>query len=268
MLLHPHFIKFEKPKNELYLTFSAVVDEKNNKYILNIQKKIIKIVKEEEMLKDLGIEEERKCLYKRIKREDRFIYKYTPKRLHFSIFNFVTYNIVDLVKFEDERKIIESTIDFEKLKNEAKKFKDNFSTKLLNKDNLIEVKIGGIYLSGGIDGSLTLKAFPIKPSFFEKLKKITETKIKEMAKRDLPISDDVKIKACPEKNYQYFALNIFRFIDRNDPPPFNQGGSFYKKIEKINKDIKEKKPIIKMKPCIIISDPYLANESPELKADC
>lgn len=255
--LHPHFIKFEKPKNELYLTFSAIVDEKCRSRILKIQDKIEKIIKKEEFLKDLGIEKERKGLNKRIARGDRFIYKYPTESLHFSIVNFATYNIISLQDFDNARKIIEKTTNFKKLKTKIK----DFTTILLK---FRKVKIRRIYLSAGIENSLALNAFPDNKDFFEILEKEGECIKKKMAK-DL-INNDFKIKAYPKENFRYFALNIFRFIDRKEFT-FNQRGSFYKKIEEeINLKLKKNPIVIKTESCIVISDPYLANDKPQI--DC
>lgn len=266
MFLHPHFIKFEKPKNELYLTFSAVVKDNEKNKILKIQKNVAKIIKKEKTLGDLEIEEKRDGLYKRIERGDRFVYKYPLDRLHFSMVNFATYdirkNIVSLQDFDKAREFIENTANFRGLKKKIKNFKKLFLKSLEGKS--IKVEIRRVYLSGGIEGSLALNAFPIKEKFFENLDRITENKIKEIDSEDLPLPHNIEIKAHPKKNYKYFALNIFRFIDRNDNH-FNQGGSFYKKIEKINKDFK--RFTIKMKPRIVVSDPYLANNEPT-KIDC
>ncbi len=269
MLLHPHFIKFEKPENRLSLSFSAVAKKEDRKRISDIQKEIKKIVKKEEMLKDLGIEEEREGLYKRIKRGDRFIYKYPPESLHFSIVNFATYdtgkNAVSLRDFDDVRKNIEDTANFEKLRANIEIFKGSFLREVLENNEFIDVQIGRIYLPAGIEGSLALNAFPKTKCFFTNLGKIVEETRKRMDTEKLPVSHNLKIKAYSEKNYQYFALNIFRFIDR-DENHFNQGGTFYKKVEKINSS--GKFPFkLKMKPCIVISDPYLANDEPA-KIDC
>jgi hypothetical protein len=262
-LLHPHFIKFEKPKNELNFTFSAVVDKKENKRILDIQKETIKIIKKEEMLKDLEIEKKRNGFYKRIARGDRFIYKYPSDRLHFSIVNFTTYDIISLKDFDKARGAVEKTTNFRKLKTKIKNFKKLFLQSLENKFK--EVMIRRIYLPAGIEGSLALNAFPTKKEFFINLEKIVKETRKKMNTKELPISHNLEIKAYPKENYQYFALNIFRFIDRDDIP-INRKDNFYKKIEKVNSKLKKNPIKIKMKPCIVISDPYLANDKPQI--DC
>lgn len=267
MLVDPHFIKFEKPKNELYLTFSAVIKKEDNECILNIQKTIIKIVKEEKILKDLGIEEERKDLYGRIEKGDRFIYKYPRDKLHFSIVNFATYKIVSLDRFEKARDSISHTINFEKLKDEVCNFEKLFNEEVSK--NEFKVEIRRIYLPSGVEDSLALNAFSLGGRFFKNLKSIvglTENKINQNQ-----ISHEIEIKAYPKDDFQYFALNMFRFIDSENKPEkerfLDRCRGFYKKIEDINKDIKIFPFTIKMKPCIVISDPYLANKEP-YKIDC
>ena len=139
-LLHPHFIKFEKPKNELNLTFSARVVEKGEKKILDFfQKEIENIIKKQKMLKDIEIEDSLGSLRKRIKRGDRFIYRYPPRRLHFSIVNFATYEIRNLSKFNEVSKKIKEKANFESLKDKIEEFKGQFQKS-------IKVKIEGIYL--------------------------------------------------------------------------------------------------------------------------
>lgn len=257
-MLHPHFIKFEKPKNNLYLTFSAVVDSNSRKILLDIQDKVEEIIKKSDGLKCVDLEKTKEGLYKKISGQNRFIYRYPGDTLHFSILNFATYNIVTLCNFEGARKIIKNTANFRELIKEIKKFKNSFTKKVE------KVRIERIYLPGGIEGSLALSVLPvtINGKLFEDLNSIKKNTEREMNKK--LISHDLKIKAYPEGDCKYFALNIFRFIDKDDTL-LDQGGSFYQEIEKINQEIK--KETIKIKPCIVISDPYLANNEPT-KIDC
>jgi len=269
MLLDPHFIKFEDPKRELYLTFSAVVDKKGSEYISNIQKKIREIMEKEEILKDLEIKEGIEDLHGRIERRDRFIYQYPKDRLHFSIVNFATYEIVYLDKFDEARNNISHTINFEDLEKEVCNFKKLFNEEISKDEFMVEIK--RIYLPAGVKDSLTLNAFPfpLEDGFFKNLKRIRGLTKKKINKEQ--ISHEIEIKAYPKDDFQYFALNMFRFIDSNNIPEkerfLSKAEGFYKKIEKINKDLKEKKPIIKMEPCIVVSDPYLANKKP-WNTDC
>ncbi len=78
-LLHPHFIKCEKPKSELNLTFSAMVKVNGEKKISKIQKVVENVIKKQEMLKGIEMEDKPRGLYKRIRRGDRFICKYPSK---------------------------------------------------------------------------------------------------------------------------------------------------------------------------------------------
>jgi hypothetical protein len=142
---------------------------------------------------------------------------------------------------------------------------DLYKTSSLLENKFKEVMIRRIYLPAGIEGSLALNAFPTKKEFFINLEKIVKETRKKMNTKELPISHNLEIKAYPKENYQYFALNIFRFIDRDDIP-INRKDNFYKKIEKVNSKLKKNPIKIKMKPCIVISDPYLANDKPQI--DC
>lgn len=255
MFLHPHFIKFEKPKNELNLTFSAMVDSEDIKAILDIQDKIKKIIEKSDELKYINVEETTDGLYKKIFNQNRFIYKYPQHTFHFSIVNFATYDIVALNKFESAREIIEKTDNFNNLKTAVKGFKDNLIKKI-SKDN-IEVRIEKIYLPGGIENSLTLNVSPVDGNFFTDLK-TTKADTEKTINENL-IYHDLKIKAYPDEDYRYFALNVFRFIDKNNTP-LNEAGIFYQGLEKINKEIKKEN--LRMKLCIVVSDPYLANNNP------
>ena len=66
-LLHPHFIKCEKPKSELNLTFSAMVKVNGEKKISKIQKVVENVIKKQEMLKGIEMEDKPRGLYKRIR---------------------------------------------------------------------------------------------------------------------------------------------------------------------------------------------------------
>jgi len=62
---------------------------------------------------------------------------------------------------------------------------------------------------------------------------------------------------------QYFALNVFRLIDREEGL-FNLNESLCEKMKEINDGLDENPITIKMKLGVVVSDPYLANKCPEL----
>jgi hypothetical protein len=257
-MLHPNFIQFEKPKNELYLTLSAVVSKGDQKTIKNIQNKIEGFVKKSDKLKYLAIESKVKDLHDKITEgEDRFIYRYPLHTLHSSIINLATYTNISFKDFEKSRKIIQNTDNFKKLYQRNKHI-NNF----LKKYKSIEVTIKRIYLPAGIENSLALNIFPKEKTLFDELEKTRKEIEKKLNKEKNPISHNVEIKAFPKKNHQYLALNIFRFIDR-EKFLINEGGTFYSKIEEINSKLTEIE--IKMNPCLVVSDPYLSNDDPKIE---
>lgn len=276
-MLDPHYIKFENPKRELYLTFSARIKNNPGKQrVLDIQEEVRGIIKKRKNLKGLEIERTRENLYRLIEKKEegehkgnRFIYQYPKDRLHFSIVNFAVYKIVCFNRFEKARGNIEKTNNFKSLLKEAfnfqRLFNEVFNKKISKKG--FRVRVERIYLPGGIENSLALNVFPVDPpNFFKKLDSIV--KLVKINLDEKLISHQIKIKAYPENNYRYFAMNIFRFIDsRNvsEEKRFLPGmKNFYRELKKINNSIKKSPFEIKGEPQIVISDPYLANKNPYL----
>ena len=263
-MLRPDYIKFEKPKNELYLTFSAIPCKDSIENILDIQKDIEGIIKNNKGLKCIDFLNKKEDLHKRISNlyRGKFIYRYPKDTFHFSIVNFATYDIVSLNDFEIARKNIERTDNFIELREEIKNFKKRFEAVVLeNKSNEFTVEIRRIFLPGGIENSLALNVFPTDENFFKNLECITKEAEGRINKKFL--THDLKIKAHPEKSPAYFVLNLFRFIDKEES--YFEQQNFYEEIEKINKNLKENFIKIKAKIRIVVSDPYLSNPNPWIK---
>lgn len=163
--------------------------------------------------------------------------------------------------FDEEKKDIKETENFKRIREEIiPEFKNLFDEKV-NKESF-NVEIKRIYLPGGIEKSLALNVVPQSKCFFKCLEEISEGIKGKMNKKW--IDHDFKIKAYPEKDYQYFALNIFRFISNIENDIIHaENENFYKEFKKVKiKNKKEEKITIKMKTIAVISDPYLAKHEP------
>lgn len=255
-MLHPNYIKFEKPKHELYLTYNAIADDGSKSMISEIQQNIEDIIKGSNELKDIEFIEDEPTLYNQIRNHNRFIYKYPLSTLHISITNFVTYNILNLQDFDNASNVIQKTSNFLKLLEVARSFEKFFLNEIINHNKPLTFIIKRLYLSGGIENSLSLSVFPLDQNFFVSLERIS-IEAKKMLDNEY-ISHNLEIKAYPFNNRKYFALNIFRFID-NENANINQLGSFYGAIDEINFDFKE--TAINMIPQLVISDPYFAKNT-------
>lgn len=256
-LLHPNYLKFEKPKNELYLTLSALVDKSYYSEIVRIQNRITSIISKHALTKKIVLVRNCNQLVNDFRSVGRLIYIYPKERLHISIFSLATYNIVNLHEFDTAREVIEDTPNFNKLKRIIIGFKDDFTRQILSNNEEINVKIKGLFLPAGLEGSISLSVFPNSSGFsynLNKFKKHVQTQLdKEL------LANEFKIKAYPEQTPQYFALNIFRFID-NAEYVTNIGPEFYSQLRSVSEIIEEKPIDINMIPCITISDPYLSNK--------
>lgn len=256
IFLHPNFIKFEKPENKLFLTVSALIKKEYRKDILDIQNRIEKIIKEKTNLKNLSIEKDKDNLsYNKIINRGDFIYRYPEDTFHFSIANFLTYNIVE-ENFNDSKEIIREDNTFKSALEKARNFKNKLGTET------IKTEIKRIYIPGGIESSIAVNVFP-EQSFLEKLKEKRKFMETELVK-DL-IYNDFGIKAYPQDNFQYFALNIFRFISKKESKMKNK--NLRNELLEINKNLNKNPITAEFKINIVISNPYLSNKNPTFKED-
>jgi len=241
-------IVFERPKGKTYLTLSVKLKDSLNietknqetferikKYQNRIQKEIKKEIKNIRSKKSFKIaytvEELKSALKDRNKR--KIIYKYPEEQLHFSLVNFLTYDVENN----------------EEIYKEIKKIKTGIKnvTNSLNQET--EANIERIYVPevGVIKDSIALNIYPKNQNFFKELKKIegkTKQKLLELKLQDNNV--EVKCHKDKETEYKYFAINIFRFLSKEDG--FVMYSSLYEEIEEINKELKKERLSFKFKP--------------------
>ncbi|HRR95003.1 MAG TPA: hypothetical protein P5083_02610 [Candidatus Paceibacterota bacterium] len=247
---NPYPIKFEKRKNEQYLTISCIIKDTEEKCIEKIQNTLweelnnkfgdVKFAKDREELN----EETDKSL---------IIYKYQPDRIHFSLLVITTKSIPQYSQFEDISKLLKEEQSFKEIQSLLTKIiQEEIS---LNKEFPKTGQIKRIYFPQKIEGSIALNIFIDN---FKVLKNL-EGKIKERLSK-YSLEGEIKLKMYEEK---YFAINLIRFISKEKDNCFKDS-SIYKKIEKINKILKERPINVSFEARPTISDPYLSNKKPFL----
>jgi len=247
-------IKFEKPKEELYLTLSVILQEniENNNdainKIINIQKNLIN---NNEVIKDAN------KLQSRLQNlKNKIIYQYPKGRLHFSVINFLTFKLVNHKSFKNRADNIKKQKYFKDIKKIVKSIKPKIKE--------VDSRIKRIYAPKRIGSSLALNLYIDNFDWFKNLEKIKEKIKKEFLSNSIP-NNEVEIKAYPEDIYEYFAINIFRFINKNEQF-FYKLDNIYEKIKKENKKLRNNPISFKIKKfTLVISDPYLANKDYEIK---
>lgn len=244
-------IKFEKRKNEQYLTISCLIKDAKDKDIKKIQKNLWKELNNE--FNDVKFAESIKELNEETNK-DLIIYKYPLNRIHFSLFSIST-RIVPRYSFEEMAKSLKKEKRFKEIKNELKKIiKEDI---LYNKNFSKSWKIRRIYFPQKIENSIALNIYT--SINFSDLK-ILEKKIKNKLEK-YHLEGEIKLKIY---NEEYFAINLIRFIHKEKDDYFRES-LIYKKIEKINRNLEANPIDVNFLVRPTISDPYLSNRSPFLR---
>lgn len=235
--MNPYFIKFEKPKKELYLTVSCLISDNNNR-IINIRDDILSIINNEK-LNIISFEGENYKEYEQV------IAKYKEDRLHFSLINLLTYELNGNLDFETMREKLRTNGFFLKAISEGKEIMQKIKIERRG-------KIKNIYFPQSIENSITCNLYlNDKDTSFINFFKNYKTGIEE-------IDNNKKIKINPGNN---FSVNIVRFIN-NGKEDYYLKSELYKKIEEINLELKNEPIEISFDLRLVISNPYLSNRYP------
>lgn len=235
--MNPYFIKFEKPKKELYLTVSCLISDNNNR-IINIRDDILSIINNEK-LNIISFEGENYKEYEQV------IAKYKEDRLHFSLINLLTYELNGNLDFETMREKLRTNDFFLKAISEGKEIMQKIKIERRG-------KIKNIYFPQSIENSITCNLYlNDKDTSFINFFKNYKTGIEE-------IDNNKKIKINPGNN---FSVNIVRFIN-NGKEDYYLKSELYKKIEEINLELKNEPIEISFDLRLVISNPYLSNRYP------
>jgi len=233
--MNPYFIKFEKPKEELYLTISCLV-KSEDKRLISSRDRIIKLL--ENKLSVINLDGENYKDYEKV------VAKYKEDRLHFSLMNLLTYEINENFDFETLREGLEVNDFFIKAKEKGKEIMSKIKIKN-------EGEIKNIYFPQAIENSIAYNVYlNDEDTSFIKSFNYYRTGIKEIDNN----SNKIKIHG------DNFAINIVRFIN-NDNKDYYLKIDLYKEIEKINFDLRKKPIKVTFDLELVVSNPYLSNNN-------
>jgi hypothetical protein len=235
--INPYFIKFEKPKEELYLTISCLVKSKDSRF-LGYQKQLLDILFEEnKTIKQITLDKEN------YKKEEVLIAQYNKDRIHFSLFNILTYELINGLSFESLRRAL---------------MQNDFFTNSLEKARGLENKIKergmgeirNIYFPQKLENSIAYNLY---------LDEDSTVMVKELKDYEFGIREIDNNKEKLKIHGDNFAVNVARFIN-NKTDNFYLESNIYDKIKEINEDLVKTPIKVNFKARLVISNPYLSNE--------
>lgn len=255
------YLLFQKPKEQLYITASWLLKEHTNPGVKNrikiyqnrIRRSFLPPIKRDKIdytYTKRGL----RCKLEKI--NDFFVYRYPLDTIHFSAVNFLTFSRIPDKDFQNWRDKIIDQCWFKEFKSRCLE-----EIQKVNSHQRWKLQIKRIYIPKQFEGSIALNAYVKDSSYFELL--IELKKNVEIILRDLKIpNSDIKIKAYPEKMLEYFAINIFRLLGKQEKIIHPDS---FRTLKGINKELNSKPIKIKSaKLTLVMSDPYLSNEDPPL----
>ncbi|MDD5012947.1 MAG: hypothetical protein PHI45_03055 [Candidatus Pacebacteria bacterium] len=235
--MNPYFIKFEKPKKELYLTISCFINNEDGRFY-KFRDDILELLKNTG-LSIIDLEGENYKEYKQV------IARYKERSLHFSLINLLTYNLNGNLDFETMKQNLKINPFFMESKEKGEE--------IIRKIKIEERgEIRNIYFPQSIENSIAYNLYlKDEDVSFIKAFQNYKTGIKEL-------DNNKKVKINPGDN---FSVNIIRFIN-NEKEDYYLKSDLYKKIEEINLELKNKPIKVKFDLKMVISNPYLSNNEP------